>query len=431
MAYLLYDFFVLLAAIALIPFYLLKRAKYSEQYGEVRQRLGCYPVEIFKDMQDKSIVWIHAASVGETNVALSLAKSIKEQCPTKSILISNVTLNGLKIAQESALVDFSLIFPLDLSFLVKKLLTAVNPEMILIVETEIWPNFCRNAHLLDIPLVMVNGRVSDRSYPRYRAIRLLLKPILGCFNAFCMQSQEAVERIISLGAPYEKVINSGNLKFDCALCEVGVEEVVRRKHKYRIPCEAAVIVAGSTHSGEEEQLLDMYKAVSSQIQKEVVLIMIPRYPERKQKIGQVMSAAGIPFRLRTAIKQGDCLLHPGEVLLVDTLGEVLDFYSVADLVFVGGSLVPVGGHNLLEAAQMSKPVLFGPYIQNCKEIALKLVNSGAGVMVRDKKGLLKYSVEILNDSGRSRGMGEAGRALIIDNSGAMERTLRSLLRYLS
>ncbi|PLX98571.1 MAG: 3-deoxy-D-manno-octulosonic acid transferase, partial [Desulfuromonas sp.] len=306
-----------------------------------------------------------------------------------------------------------------------------QPQLVIIVETEIWPNFCRQAKALGIPLVLVNGRISDRSFPRYRKLRFLLKPVLESFSAFCMQTQVDAERISTLGAENIRVENTGNLKFDHELIALDESEIVARKNLYRLPDDAAILVAGSTHDGEEKLLCDAYRTIAPRVDRSLVMVLIPRHPERKQEVAKLLKDAGLECRLRTALSPEDELSRPGSVLVIDTLGEVLDLYSVADLVFVGGSLVPVGGHNLLEASLLAKPVLFGPHVHNFREIATKLVRAGAGIRVEDNAEFVEQSVTLLRDSARSRAMGEAGRALIVENSGATERTMKHVSRYLN
>jgi 3-deoxy-D-manno-octulosonic-acid transferase len=430
MVFQLYNLLLFLALLILTPILYVKGKRCGEQRDEMRQRIGLYDSTFIERMEGKSVVWVHAASVGETKVALILAKEIRQKYPEKTILITNMTLNGLRVSRASEDVCCAILFPIDFSFIIRKLLKIVQPELILVVETEIWPNFIRIADELNIPQVMVNGRVSKRSYPRYRAIRPLLKPLLQYFKYFCMQSQESAERIVAMGAPNEKVRNTGNLKFDYVACEISAQDVKDRKHQYRISGDTSIIVAGSTHAGEEELLVVVFEALTRQVDNGLILVIIPRYPERKQEISNLLKKSGVICHLRSSLTPESNLIKGGEVLLVDTLGEVLDFYSVADLVFVGGSLVDVGGHNVLEAAMMSKPVLFGPHIQNFNEISSKLVRSGAGIRVANADDLCLQMMQLLKNPGRCRAMGEAGRALIVDNAGAMKRTMDQISRYL-
>jgi len=430
MVYLPYNLLLLLSVLFLVPYYLLRGLRYGKSRRGIRERLGYYSPQQMEALQGTKTIWIHAVSVGETRAAMPLIKQIRSKYPDLQILVTNVTETGHAIAQEEKEIDLCLFFPFDFSWAVRKAISTVNPEMIIIVETEIWPNFTRQADLHDIPLILVNGRISDRSFPRYRLARFLLRPILHRFSAFCMQSQTDAERIAVLGAPDIRVENTGNLKFDHALIDVTAEQLREKKNRYRLPEQVAILVAGSTHEKEEQQLIDAYKKIATQIDRELLLVLIPRHPERKRDVQSLLQEAGFNYRLRSTLQENDKLFCPGDVLLVDTLGEVLDFYSVADLVFVGGSLVPVGGHNLLEAALLSKPVIFGPHIHNFKEIAAKLIRAGAGVKIENQSELIRQSIVMLNDPARCRAMGQAGSSLIIENAGTTERTMRHISKAL-
>lgn len=424
--YLLYNLLLILAAFVLVPYYLLRGLRYGKSRRGIRERLGLYSFEQLKALRQKKTIWIHAVSVGETRAAIPLLKEIHLKYPEYQILLSNVTETGHATALENSNIDLCIFFPFDFSWAVRKAITSVNPEMIIIVETEIWPNFTRQAADLNVPLILVNGRISDRSFPRYKFFSFLLKPILERFTSFCMQSQTDAERIITLGAPDGRVENTGNLKFDHELITLSADEVRQKKIDYRLSENVAILVAGSTHEKEEKQLVEAFLKISPQLDRELRLVLIPRHPERKKDVQSLLKDTGLKCRLRSDLSVDDPVLAADEVLLVDTLGEVLDFYGVADLVFVGGSLVPVGGHNLLEAALLGKPVIFGPHTHNFKEISKKLIRSGAGVRVADVNELVRRSVVILNDPIRCRAMGEAGSSLIAENAGTTERTMRHI-----
>lgn len=429
MVYQLYNGILLLAAFFLVPYYLLRGIKYGKSRRGIRERLACYESALLEDLQKKPVIWIHAVSVGETRAAAPLIRQIRQDYPDHLILVSNVTETGHAIARDNPDIDKYIFFPFDFSWVVRRALSLVKPVLVIIVETEIWPNFIRQARTLDIPLILANGRISDRSYPRYRFCRFLLQPVLNSFSAFCMQTQVDAERVIALGADSSRVENSGNLKFDHELIAIDSESIKEKKQRYGLPDNAAIMVAGSTHEGEERQLVDAFRAILPQLNQDLVLVLIPRHPERKHEVVKLLKDAGLRIFLRSTLEHKQERLVSGEVLLVDTLGEVLDFYAVAELVFVGGSLVPVGGHNMLEASLLAKPVVFGPHIHNFKEISRKLIRSGAGIMVRDRNELEKWTITILNDPIRCRAMGAAGRSLIVENAGATERTMGHIRGY--
>ncbi len=430
MVYLLYNLLLFISALFLVPYYLLRGLRYGKSRRGIRERLGIYSPEQLLAIQAKRTIWIHAVSVGETRAAMPLLKQLRRDYPEFQILVTNVTETGHSVALEVEEIDLCLFFPFDFSTAVHKALTTIKPELIIIVETELWPNFIRQAGYVNIPMILVNGRISDQSFPRYRFIRFLFRPILEKFSALCMQSQIDAERIAVLGAPDHRVENTGNLKFDYEPITVTEEQVCQYKQRYRLPEQVSIFVAGSTHPGEEKQLLDAYRKISAQTERKLLLVLIPRRPERKREVQALLKELKFQYRLRSLLSGDDDLLSSGEVLLVDTLGEVLDFYSIADLVFVGGSLIPRGGHNLLEASLLAKPVIFGPHIENFKEISAKIVRAGAGVKVADQLALVRQSVVLLNDPIRCRAMGEAGRSLIAENAGTTERTMRHIRKFL-
>lgn len=426
--YLLYNGLLLIAALFLVPYYLLRGVRYGKSRRGIRERLGQLSEEQLARLENQKIIWVHAVSVGETRAASPLLKKLRQKYPDYKILLTNVTETGHEVAKAHPDVDFCLFFPFDFSWVVRRVLQLVQPQLVVIVETEIWPNFVRQAKLLDIPLVLVNGRLSDRSYPRYRRFRPVLKPLLECFSAFCMQSQMDAERIGQLGAESLRIENTGNLKFDHELKEVSAEKLTELRRTFCLPDQLSVLVAGSTHAGEEKQLLSLYQTLLEE-ERQLLLVLIPRHPQRSREVQALLKEQGLGGRLRSSLNETDRLFAAGEVLIVDTLGEVLDFYAVSELVFVGGSLVPVGGHNMLEASLCGKAALFGPHIQNFREISAKLVRAGAGVMVSNQQELLQQARLLLDDPIRCRAMGQAGRALIAENAGATERTMRRIARY--
>lgn len=427
--YLLYDGLLLIAATFLIPYYMLRGYRYGKSRRGLRERLGYFSAETLQCLQGRRIIWVHAVSVGETRAASPLLKRLRQRYPDHLILLTNVTETGHAVALKNKDIDCCLFFPFDFSWTVRRVLQIIRPELIIIVETELWPNFVRQADLLEIPMALVNGRISDRSYPRYRFFRPLLRPVLESFSAFCMQSQLDAERIGQLGADSHQVENTGNLKFDHELKDLSADDVARLKREFRLPENTAVLVAGSTHAGEEEQLIAVYRSLLEQ-GRQLVLVIIPRHPERCREVSAALSEQKITSRLRSSLDSEQDVFEVGQVLLVDTLGEVLNFYAVSDLVFVGGSMVPLGGHNLLEGSLMGKAVLFGPHVQNFREISAKLIRAGVGVQVKDQQELEQQCALLLDDPIRCRAMGQAGRSLIAENAGATERTMRRLVRCL-
>lgn len=427
MVYLLYDLVLLLSSLVLVPYYILRGVRYGKSRHGIRERLGYLRPEQIASLKGRRTLWLHAVSVGETRAAIPLIKGLRSRYPDACLVLSNVTETGRAVAREIPEIDLCLFFPFDLSWGVRRSLRLVNPSIILIVETEIWPNFVRIAYEKDIPVLLVNGRFSDRSFPRYFRIRRILKPLLNKFSAFCMQTSHDGRRGRRIGAPPEKVVVTGNLKFDIVSSLDSLSAAAAVREELHIPQDIPVWVAGSTHAGEEIIVAE----VARELQKEgheQILIMVPRHPERVRSIGEHLSAMGIRWILRSEITGGR-RVRKGGVLLVDTIGEMLKFYSIADLVFVGGSLVPVGGHNLLEGSLLSKPVLFGPHTQNFKEITSLVLKSQAGVQVQDGEELKTQVRELLHSEELRRDMGNRGFDLLSEHAGATQKTLEIIARY--
>lgn len=427
--YLLYDLILLVAAAVLIPWYLLRGLRHGKVRRGIRERLGLYEDGRLASLAGREVIWVHAVSVGETRAAIPLLRALKAAYPQSALVLSSVTETGHAIASGINDADLCLFFPFDLSWVVRRALTQVKPALIVIVETEIWPNFVRLAHQSGIPVLLVNGRISDRSYPRYRRVRWLLRPVLEQFSAFCMQTDQDAERIRGIGAPPERVEVTRNLKFDMQTTVPNPAAAASLRQSLRLPDRASIWVAGSTHAGEEEVVLEVYQRLLRE-GRALVLVLVPRHPERCRGVGEMLSGQGVPFVLRTAVESSSRLLAPGGVLLVDTVGEMLKLYTVADLVFVGGSLIAVGGHNVLEASLLKKPVIFGSYMHNFKEISQLLLAAGGGIQVADPTELTTAVRRLLDNHEEACRMGERGHALLEANAGATEHTLVVIKRLL-
>ena len=428
--YLLYDLILMLSALVLVPYYVLRGVREGKNRRGIRERLGFYPAGRLAPLKNRKVIWIHAVSVGETRAAIPLVKALRQAHPDAALILSNVTETGRAIAGGIRELDLCLYFPFDISFVVRRVLRQVAPSLIVIVETEIWPNFVRLAEAKGIPVVLVNGRISDRSFPRYLKGRALLRPILEKFSAFCMQTELDAERVIAMGAPAKGVEVSGNLKFDLQSTLPSDDEVLELKSRFRIPSGKTVWVAGSTHAGEEEVVFDCYRRLVGK-QRRTVLILVPRHPERCRSIAEMLSAQGVSFILRSEVESSPCELHEGDILLVDTVGEMLQFYAMADFVFVGGSLTDIGGHNVLEASMLKKPVIFGPHMHNFKEISQLIKQCGGGWQIADAEELLAAVTQLYDDAGMRTAMGEAGYELLSRNAGATAKSLAVIDRLLA
>ncbi|MBE0500718.1 MAG: 3-deoxy-D-manno-octulosonic acid transferase [Desulfuromonadales bacterium] len=427
--YFLYNVILIVVALILVPYYLIKGVRFGKTRRGIRERFGWYDKNKLAKLDGKQVFWVHAVSVGETRAAIPLIKVLRKTYPDAGILISNVTETGHAIASEIKEIDACIYFPFDLSWVVAWSLKKIKPAVVIIVETEIWPNFVRHTKRRGTKLIMVNGRISDRSFPRYLRFRGIFSLLLKQFDAFCMQSIQDADRIKVLGAPSAKVSVSRNLKFDMQIDLSAIPSVEQIKSLYRLSPDLLIWVAGSTHAGEEEQLVTVYRQLLAQFNN-LVLVLVPRHPQRTRLVADMLSKQGTPYRLRSQLKAGDTELQSGEVLLVDTIGEIMPLYKVADVVFVGGSFVPVGGHNVLEAALLKKPVLFGPYMHNFKEISQLILKSCGGWKVENAKGLAERMETLLQHESLRESVGLSGFGLIDRNAGATAETIAVIDRIL-
>ncbi len=370
--------------------------------------------------------WVHAVSVGEVRLALPLVAGIKGIAPGLPVHLTTCTATGRALAEAAregaapGRPDSVSDLPFDLPGPMGRLLDRLQPRAIVIVETEIWPNLLRLCGRRGVPVVLVNGRISSRAYPRYRAVRRILRPALGEVRLLGMQSEEDAERIRSLGAPPERVRVTGNLKYD--LPPPGLEAAEARRRLGLGPHEP-LFVAGSTAPGEEAAVLGAFAALR-RAEPSTRLALAPRHPESFARAAAALRAAGLRVRTHSGRPApGGARDGPYDALLVDVVGVLPEIYAAADLVFVGGSLVPRGGQNVLEPAALGKPVLFGPSMDNFRSAAAALAEAGAGFMARDAGELADLAVHLLTDRTASRVAGTMARRVVEANRGALGRTI--------
>ncbi|MFZ5862130.1 MAG: 3-deoxy-D-manno-octulosonic acid transferase [Nitrospirota bacterium] len=373
-------------------------------------------------------LWVHAVSVGEVMAAAPLLRAIKSRYPTISLLVSTVTATGRQTVMERVpQADATAYFPLDLPPAVHRVLNAVQPGLFLSVETELWPNFLFALARRGVPAFLVNARLTERSARRYGWARPLFGPALAGVMGIAAQTVADAKRFASIGADPNRVLITGNLKFD----HEGPEpEAATPREELGLAPGDRLWVAGSTHPGEEAVVLDAYRRVRAG-EPRLVLLLAPRHLDR---LGQV----------ETAVRQSGCepirrsvardAARPGvgpRVIVLDTLGELAGLYAEAEAAFVGGTLVPIGGHNLLEPAARGKPVLFGPHTHKCEEIARALLDAGGGVRVESGDALAQELMRLLADEALRARMGENGREMVLRNRGAVDRTVAMLDPWLS
>lgn len=392
------------------------------------ERLGGVP-ESAVALRDRRPVWVHAVSVGEVTAAAPLLRAIKSRYPGLSLLVSTVTATGRQTVTERVpQADATAYFPLDLPFAVNRAFDATAPGLFLSVETELWPNALFALARRGVPAFLVNARLTERSARRYGWARRLFAPALAGLTGIAAQTATDARRLASIGADPNRIVITGNLKFDQGV--EGAEASIRRETLGLTP-EDRLWVAGSTHPGEESFLLDVYRRVRLR-EPHLVLLLAPRHLDRLDKVEALVREVGCEPIRRSAIAAGRRRTGSAPpVILLDTLGELAAVYAEATVAFVGGTFVPVGGHNLLEPAARGRPVLFGPYTHKCEEIAQALREAGGGVRVESAEALADQLAFLLADDQRRARMGACGLEMVARNRGAVDRTLSLLDPWLS
>jgi 3-deoxy-D-manno-octulosonic-acid transferase len=430
MIYLIYDITLFLATPLIFAYSLFRSWRKGRRREGIVERLGIYNSELVGALSGQKTVWVHAVSVGETIAVKPLLKTLKESIPGIRIVMSNVTETGRSITEKMTEVDHCVYFPFDYRFTVKRALATVQPALLIIVETEIWPNFLRSAHDMGIPAVLVNGRISDRSFGRYLKMKWFFRPVLENISAFCMQTDEDARRIVAIGADQKRVHVTRNLKYDILVTAPPDDLKRKLREGYKVPDGITVITAGSTHAGEEDIVLSTYQRLLT-TGRDCFLVLVPRHPERAGEVADILGKFGMKFTLRSKLGNRVGEFRPGEVLLIDIVGELMKFYTISDLVFVGGSLAPTGGHNILEPASLGVPVLFGPHMHNFKESAALILACGGALRIKDGNDLTANLQLLLDDSEKRLTMGLSGMRLIMENSGATKmhmEVIRKLMK---
>jgi 3-deoxy-D-manno-octulosonic-acid transferase len=450
--YFVYSLLMGLAALLLLPYWLIQGLRHGKYLSNIGERLGFSFPSLSKLPTDRpGAIWIHAVSVGEVLSAVALAKSLQQAYPEHLLVVSTTTMTGQALAgQRLPFADAVIYFPLDWSFCVRRALQAVRPSVVVVLETEIWPNFLREAGRRRIPVLFVSGRISDRSFARYESylrkfgffLRPFLRSALANASALLMQSHVDADRIRALGAPPDRVWVSGNMKYDQALpaptpLSIWLESEALRQKRHPI------IVAGSVVATEEPLALIAFGVVQGEYPR-ALLVLAPRKPEHFQEAADFIHESRRKFIRRSelpipagngqpassASPNGASIPDDVTVLLLDSIGELASLYQHADGAFVGGSLVESGGHNILEPAAFGKIPVFGPSMENFAEIASRFVAAKAAVQVESPEDAGVAWIELLRDPERKRQMGETAKRLVDDSRGATSRALAEVAKNL-
>lgn len=428
MLYVLYNFFstlLFIASLPFLPFLLLLGKRFR---SGLAQRFGWYSDDVLGVVSGSKPIWIHSASVGEVKAAAQLTRELKEKHPEKKVIISTFTDTGNAMARQSRVADAVLFLPLDQLWMVRRTLRRLDPSILIILETEIWPNLLRQACQRGIPTLLLSGRLSTRSFKKYYLFRVFFRQVISSFSALGMQSEEDALRIISLGADAHRVSVVGNLKRALSTGQkivngdAGEENLQGVRHR-----ENPLLVVGSSHRGEEEILIGVYLSLKERFAR-LQMVLAPRHPQRFAEVEKLLKAKGLDYQKKSGTNGQ--LDFVQDILLLDTLGDLQDFYALGDVAFVGGSLVDAGGHNLLEPARFGKPVLFGPFTGNFTSLASEMKQRGAGIQVMGGDDLRRELAGLLGNPEKCRMVGKAAYRMAADDCAVMERNLALTQRYL-
>lgn len=421
--YFLYS--ALLAAGLLLgsPYWLWQIWRHGKYRAGLAERLGRLPLRL--KLEPAPVIWVHAVSVGEVLAISGLVSELRARLPGFRILISTTTATGQKLARDRFGKDHVFYFPLDFRFAVRPYLRVLRPKLIVIAETELWPNFLRSAKSLGIPVAMVNARISDRSFPGYRRFRRWLAPVLDNIDLFLAQTEEDRKRLVEIGARAARVLVSGNLKFDLLPAKPAAV-VCRLRETIASAGAGPTLVCGSTMDDEEALLLNAFKNVLASYPR-AVMVLAPRHPERFEKVAGLVADLGIRV-WRRSLWNGEPV--SGGVFLLDTIGELASMYSLADVAFVGGSLTPRGGHNILEPAQFGVPIVIGVSYENFREM-VNLFRAREAVRVVGPAELPLAFLELLGNSAERAALGQRAADTARLQAGATTRTAGALEQLLA
>ncbi|MGN6183001.1 MAG: 3-deoxy-D-manno-octulosonic acid transferase [Thermoanaerobaculia bacterium] len=418
--YVLYEVLLYLVLILALPYFLLTGVLRGKYLANFPARLG-----FFRHRAEEHDLWIHAVSVGETLAARPVVEQVMKQRPSTSIVFTTTTLTGQAQAKRlypSATVTY---FPFDFAFAVRRFLDHHKPRVFATMETEIWPNVTRIARNRGLKLLLANGRISDRSLPRYRAFRAVVGSVLRKYDRILAREQTDHDRFVAIGAPESVVEVSGNVKFDFNPDDSPLEIAPLFE---QLIANRKVFVLGSTMEGEDEMLLpELERFVAEQ---HAFVVIAPRKPERFELVAGLLATSPLKFVRRSELEDAK-LDEPVDVLLLDTFGELAKVYRYAHVAFIGGTLIPTGGHNPIEAAAAGVPVCFGPSMSNFREIAQVFLKNEAAVQIESASEAIDFASSMLDNEYLQNTWGERARATVLQNRGASERTARRIVELLA
>ncbi len=424
------DFVYLLAAVAISPMVIYRVIRHKRYRTGWAQRFG----KITRKNPEKKCIWLHAVSVGEVNATKTLVKELKNRFADFEIIISTTTDTGFARATNLFAADHTVFyFPFDLSWIMQRAFQNIRPSVCLLMELEVWPNFVQIAKELNVPVIVVNGRISDKSFAGYKIIKFIAKKMFQKLNLILAQTDEYAQRFKEIGSDAEKVIVTGSLKYDTAQVTDKVEGADALAAQLNIEKEK-LWVAGGTGNDEEKILLDVYRKLQQKDRfKDLRLVIVPRKPERFDEVAQLITQAGFPSIRYSRVK--DKAAPPKTdsqtVILGDTMGDLRKFYSLATIIFVGRSLVPMGGSDMMEAAALGKCTLFGPHAFNFKQTVDAFLADQGAIMVKDQQELFQTIQKCLTEPDFAEQIAQNGQAVIRKNQGATAKTIDQITKLLN
>ena len=425
----LYNVALLVTLIVSAPWWLWRMATTHKYREGLLERVGRVPrrlATLFAPAGERPLIWLHAVSVGEVLAITRLVGTLETALPDYQILISTTTCTGQALARERFGPNRVFFCPIDLPWAVRAYLNALKPCLLVLAETEFWPNLLGGCFRRGIPVAVVNARISDRSWPRYRRLSVLWRPFLSRLGGVLAQSPADGERLLAIGCRPESVKVAGNLKFDVRAGEEGDATRVLKA----ICGDVRLIVAGSTLEGEESALLDVWPQLLA-ADPQLAMVLAPRHPERFDAVASLLEKSGVSwFRRSDWDEESVQQLRPGQIVLLDTIGELASIYSIASVAFVGGSLIPAGGHNPLEPAQFGVPIVMGPHYANFRAIACDLLAHNA-LRIAAKEELAGTLVNLLDDRPAAEAMGKRAREVFDRQAGATDRCVAAIRELLA
>lgn len=420
----LYEIVLLIAALIYTPKLIYDYFVRKKYQRSLTRRLGFnFPLI---DKGKKSLIWIHAVSVGETKAIASLLKTIRQELDQPIIVVSSITETGHAEAKRSlGIADYHVYLPFDFRFIIRPIIKRASPDLVILSETDFWYNFLHAAKDSGSIIALVNGKISDRSFKRFKKYPYFSNKIFSCFDLLCIQSNHYLERFKALGIDENKLKITGNLKFDDEYASFTDEQRETWKNQFQLHAENQIVVVGSSHDPEEKLILEQFKRVWSELP-HVKLILVPRHPERFNNVAALLEKENIPY---ARFSQLDSNLKNAKVVLVDAMGLLRKCYQLADLAIVAGSYISrVGGHNILEPSWYGVPVIYGPFMHSQPELLELSENYGAGLQI-PMEDLGKEVVALLKDSSKRLAIGQKGLQMLNDVKGATQKTWETLQQF--